>query len=134
MRLYYLDRRLESEEVDFVAGVLKLSGPIEQIRIPCVLPAPDSDGDYRGRPIIETKLMETHLLNAGISLDRGKKICLVIPRDNHWFRSLIGAIFELTGHYPCLIQIGDQREGIGNPESIRIVDMDELIGREPENV
>lgn len=51
MRIYYLDRKLESEEVDFVADVLKLSEPIEQIRIPYVLPVQDINGGYRGRHI-----------------------------------------------------------------------------------
>lgn len=129
MRLYYLDRRLESEEVNFVAGVLKLSEPIEQIRIPYVLPACDPNGGYRDRPIIESNLIENHLLKVGILLDRGKKICLVIPKDIHWHRSLIAAILKLTGYYPCLIQTGDQGKSIENPEDIRIVDMKELIGR-----
>jgi hypothetical protein len=129
MRLYYLDRELESEEVDFVADVLKLSEPIEQIRIPYVLPASDPNGGYRGRPIIESKLIEKHLLNAGILLDRDKKIFLVIPKDSHWHQSLIAAIFKLTGCYPCLIQTEDQRKNIDNPGDIRIVDMEELIGR-----
>ena len=134
MRLYYLDRGLESEEVDFVAGVLKLSEPIEQIRIPYVLPAPDPNGGYSERPIIESNLIENHLLKAGILLDRGKKICLVIPKDIHWHRSLITAILRLTGYYLCLIQTGDQGKSIKNPEDIKIIDMEELIGRNKTDI
>jgi len=134
MRLYYLDRRLESEEVDFVARVLKLCEPIEQIRIPYVLPARYPNGGYRGRPIIESNLMENYLLKVGISLDRGKKVCLVIPKDIHWHRSLIAAIIKLTGYYPCLIQTGDQEKNIENPGDIRIVDMEELIGRNKTDI
>jgi len=134
MRLYYLDRRLESEEVDFVAGVLKLSEPIEQIRIPYVLPARDPNGGYRERPIIESNLIENHLLKVGILLDRGKKICLVIPKDIHWYRSLIAAILKLTGYYPCLIQTGDQEKSIENPGDIKMVDMEELIGRNKTDI
>ncbi len=130
MRLYYLDRRLESEEVDFVAYILKLSEPIEQIRIPCVLPAHDLNGDHRERPIIESNLMQKCLLKVGILSDRDKKVCLVIPKDTHWYRSLIAAILNLTGHYPCLIQIEDERKHTVNSGHIRVVDMDELIGRD----
>ncbi len=134
MRLYYLDRRLESKEVDFVAGILKLSEPIEQIRIPYVLPARDSNGGYRERPIIESNLIENHLLNVGILLDHGKKICLIIPKDIHWHRSLIAAILRLTGYYPCLIQAGDQGKSIKNPGDIKIIDMEELIGRNKTDI
>jgi hypothetical protein len=89
------------------------------------LPARDRDGGYRGRPIIESKLIEKHLLKAGILLDRGKKICLVILKDTHWYRSLVAAIFKLTGCYPCLIQAEDPRKDIDNHINIRIVDMEE---------
>jgi hypothetical protein len=129
MRLYYLDRNLGNDEVTFVVGVLRLSEPIEQIRIPHVLPVPDLNGEYSKRPIIDTKLIETHLLNAGIFLDRGKKVYLVAPRDRHWRASLISAIFKCTGRYPCLIEAEDRRDYLGNPVGIRVVDMDELIGR-----
>jgi hypothetical protein len=134
MRLYYLERRLEAKEVDFVANVLKLSEPIEQIHIPYVLPASDPNGGYRGRPIVEGKLIEHHLLKVGILLDRGKKICLVIPKDSHWHQSLIAAISKLTGCYPSLIQTDDQRKDIDNPGDIRIVDMEELIGRDKTEI
>lgn len=134
MKLYYLDRKLEREEVDIFSDTLKLSEPVEQVRIPYVLPAPDPNGGYHGRPIIDGRLIEKHLLRAGILLDRGEKISLVIPKDRHWYESLISAIVNLTGRYSCLIQTEEQRSDIDKPRNIRIVDMEELIGRNKRDI
>lgn len=134
VKVYYLDRKLEREEMSRVAEILRLSEPFEQIHIPYVLPAPDPNGGYRERPVIEGKFMEMHLFRAGILPDRAEKICLVTPKDCHWHQSLIAAIFNMTGRYPCLIQTENQREDIHNPDRIRIVDMEELIGRDKTEI
>jgi hypothetical protein len=75
-------------------------------------------------------LIEHHLLNAGILLDRGRKVCLVTSEESHWHQSLISAIFKLTGRYPCLIQTENRRKDLNNLVHIRVVDMEELIGKD----
>ena len=129
MRLYYLDRELKREEVDFIGRVLKLSEPIRQIRIPYVFLVRDPNRGNCEPEFAEGGLVEKELLCAGILKDRGRKICLVAPKDNHLFQSLIPAIHRFTGHYPCLIQTEDRSEYLMNPLRIRVVDMEELIGR-----
>ena len=130
MRLYSLDRELEKEEVDFIAQVLRLSEPIKQVRIPHVLPLPEPTGLYRERPIIDKQMIEKHLLKAGIRSDYGKQVFLVVPKSAHWYWSLLAAVTKLTSRYPCLIETERYRGGnINNPGNIRILDMEELIGR-----
>ena len=129
MRVYYLDRKLTGEEARFVEEALELTEPIGQIRIPHILPAPDSDGGHRGRPLFDDEIVEKHLVKAGILLDYGKQVCLVIPQDMHWYAALSKAIFKKTGFYPHLVQTKDHRERINNPGEIRIIDMHGMMSR-----
>jgi hypothetical protein len=123
MRVYYLDRELTMEEAEFVQQALELTERIEQVRIPHILPAPDPDGGHRGRPLLDDEILEKHLIKAGIMHDYGNKVCLVIPKDMHWYGALSHTIFNITGFYPYLVQTKDHRERINNPGEIRILDM-----------
>jgi hypothetical protein len=129
MRVYYLDRQLTNEEIEFLGEALKLSELTEQIRIPHILPAPDPRGGYRTRPIIDNEILEKHLKKAGILRDYGKQVCLVIPKEMHWYGALTEAIFKITGFYPYLVQTKDHRGGLKNPGEIRIIDMQGMMSR-----
>jgi hypothetical protein len=127
MRVYYLDKELTSEEAKFIEEALELAEPIDQIRIPHVLPVPDPGGGHHGRPIMDDEILIGHLKKAGIMRDYGKQVCLVIPRDMHWYGALTEAIFKTTGFYPYLVQTKDHRERINNPGEIRILNMQGMM-------
>ena len=129
MRIYYLDRELAKEDLEFVEQALEVAEPVDQIRIPHILPAPDPDGGHRARPIMDDEILDRHLKKAGILRDYGKQVCLVIPKDMHWYGALTEAIFKITGFYPYLIQTKDHRERINNPGEIRILDMHGMMSR-----
>lgn len=129
MRVYYLDKELAKEEAEFVKETLELTEPVDQIRIPHILPAPDPDGGHRARPIMDDEILERHLKKAGILRDYGKQVCLVIPKDMHWYGALTEAIFKITGFYPYLVQTKDHRKRINNPGEIRILDMHGMMSR-----
>jgi hypothetical protein len=129
MRIYYLDRKLTDEEAKFVEEALKLTEPIEQVRIPHILPASDPDGGHRARPLLDDELLSGHLKKAGIMRDYGRQVCLVISQDMHWYGALSHAIFNTTGFYPYLVQTKDHRERISNPGEIRITDMHGMMTR-----
>lgn len=57
MRVYYLNRKLATEELRFVAEALELAEPVDQIRIPHILPAPDPDGGHSARPIMDDAIL-----------------------------------------------------------------------------
>jgi hypothetical protein len=120
MRAYYFQRPLDKDELEYVFEALQ--EPIEQVRIPYVLPSPDPALGYDNRPFIDDELLNKHLISAGIRLDGGKRVALVIPDEMHWYSSILKVIRDETGFYPYLIQTEDQRNTIGNPGSIRILD------------
>jgi hypothetical protein len=126
VRVYFLDRPLTDEEIDFVQHALKTT--VEQVRIPHVLPAADTTKGYAGRPLLDDTLVTKHLRIAGIRPDQGSQVGLVIPRDMHWYAALAHGIYNETGFYPYLIQTAEHREQIGNPGEIRIMDMEGLAG------
>lgn len=129
MRVYYLDRKLTDEEARFVEEALELTEPIEQVRIPHILPAPAPDGGHRARPLMDDEILNSHLKKADIMRDYGRQVCLIIPQDMHWYGALIHAIFNITGFYPYLVQTKDHRERINNPGEIRIIDMHGMMSQ-----
>jgi len=126
VRVYFLDRPLKGEEIEFVENALGYE--IEQVRIPYVLPVINDTKAYHDRPLIDDDLVRKHLLKSGISEDRGKQVGLVMPLDMHWYAAFAHAIEKETGIYPYLIQTGEHKESIGNPGPIRIIDMEGLLG------
>ena len=127
MRIYYLERALDIHEITWVEEAFASEGKIEQIRIPHVLPAPNANGSYMGRPLFDNEVIEGNLKKSGILKDYGKQVSIVIPKDMHWYAALGEAIYKLTGYYPYLIQTHDHREYINNPGEIRIIDMHGLM-------
>jgi hypothetical protein len=120
MRVYYLQRPLDEDELEYVSEALQ--EPIEQVRIPYVLPTPDPAFGYDNRPFIDDELLSRHLGLAGIKLDEGKRVALVVPDEMHWYSSILKVIRDETGFYPYLIQTEDQRKAIDNLGSFRILD------------
>lgn len=127
MRIYYLDRKLTPEELSRAGEILADGSPVEQIRIPHVLPAPTEDGTHGDRPIFDEQAMEPNLRKAGILRDGGRQVAVVIPQDSHWYLALGQTIFHLTGFYPYLVQTRDHRVNIGNPGDLRIIDMHGML-------
>jgi len=74
-----------------------------------------------------------HLRKAGILRDTGHRVLLVAPRDSHWTAAFGRAIERLTGSLPYLVQTEAQRESVGNPGSLRILDMHGLAGGNPDS-
>lgn len=126
MRVYYLQRALNDEEVTFVSEALETA--VEQIQIPHVLPAPHPDGGYPGRAILDHETVVKHLKKAGINHDAGRQVGLVIPDDDHWYVAFNKGIYIATGYYPYLIQTVEHRRRIGNPGDMRILDGHGLAG------
>ena len=128
MRIYFLEEPLTEKELRFVMEVLDLSEKPDQIRIPYVLPPfPDQENSLE-TVLRHENLFRHHLKNAGIESDCGKQVCFVAPKDMHWYSVLFGAIKAETGRYPYLIQTAVQREHIGNPGEIRVLDTEGLMG------
>ncbi len=126
IRVYYLDRPLTPVEVDSV--VEYLGCPIDQVRIAHILPAPDAERGYSDRPLADEEMVEPLLAKAGIRRVQGQQVGLVVPKEQHWYLALARAIFHQTGFHPYLIQPTDQREPIGNPGGLRVIDSHGLMG------
>lgn len=128
-RIYYLEEPLSDEDASFVSDELFEGRKPVQVRIPHVLPVL-SDGPLT----METhkdheRLLRKHLRTAGIAADANTQVVLVAPRDMHWYSALSGAVAAETGVYPWLVQTKSQRDVIGNPGEVRILDMEGLFGR-----
>ena len=126
MRAYYVDVALSEDELKEVADLMQ--EPIDQVRIPHVLPVVDAS-----RPILDDDVILDHLRKAGILRDAGHRVLLVAPRDSHWMAAFGRAIERLTGWLPYVVQTETQRESLGNPGSLRILDMHGLAGGTPGN-
>ena len=121
MRAYYLDVPLTDDQLREVAELMHEA--IEQIRVPHVLPVVDSS-----RPILDDDVILDHLRRAGLLRDTGRRVLLVAPRDSHWLTAFGRGIRRITGSLPYLVQTEGQRESVGNPGRLRIVDMQGLAG------
>jgi hypothetical protein len=126
MRAYYLDRPLNDEELAFASEALNHS--IEQVRIPHVLPAPNLDSGTDFSIYSDPGFWIRHLRSAGIDLDANTQVVLVAPSHFGMNVTLLQAIRNATGFYPYYIQTTDQRDAIGNPGSLRILDTEGLLG------
>ena len=125
MRAYYLDQELTGAELDEAAELL--GETLEPVRIPYVLPAPESPGTYRDRPMIDESAAIPALKAAGILKDYGQRVALVIPDDVHWYAGFSFAIHTLCGYFPYLVQTSRHREGMDNPGDLRVLDLQGLM-------
>lgn len=125
MRVYCLEEPLSATELE-QAGEL-LGSPLEQVRIPYVLPVSEPNDGHAPRPLIDVEGATPPLKSAGILRDYGRRVGLVIPGDMHWYAAFAYAIHDLTGYYPFLVQTAGHRQAVGNPGSLRIIDMHGLM-------
>lgn len=130
MRVYYLDHRLSQDELEFAEETL--GEQIEEVSVPFVLPLLDPSAPSGGRPIFDDELLMAHLQRAGVGRDYGHQVGLVCPLDLHWYGSLLEALYRATGYYPYAIQTRLQRDRIGNPGEVRIIDMHGAMGLKDE--
>jgi hypothetical protein len=126
MRAYYLEDSLTDEELADVRDMMQM--PIEQVRIPHVLPAPDERGAHNDRPLMDEQAATRPLKAAGILRDHGARVLLVMPKDMHWYTAFAEAVHTITGYFPYLIQTADHRDSIGNKGGLRIIDMHGMMG------
>jgi hypothetical protein len=127
LNAYYLDDQLTESEV---AEVEELTGfGMSQLRIPHVLPTamPDETGALRMPPGSDDAPLAA-LKAAGILKDSGRRVFLVAPLEAHWNSRFADAIGRLTGHWPYLVQTSRERDAIGNPGSLRVLDLDAAMG------
>ncbi len=120
LRVYYVESALSDSELAEVAELMHQ--PVEQVRIPYVLPVVDAD-----RPP-DDELVLTHLRRSGILRDSGHQVLFVAARDLHWNEAFTHGIERLTGSLPYLVQRVKHREAMNNPGSLRILDMEGLAG------
>jgi len=121
--VYYFETPLSDEDLDWVQQITGLEGPCRQTRIPHVLPAEIAGLDEQAF-VRHEFLLRAALRNAGIVGDRGTQVILVALRQLYWNSVLLHAVHAETGMFPLLVQTREQREAIGNPGEIRILDMD----------
>jgi hypothetical protein len=119
IRAYYVDVALSERGLEEVTNLM--GEPVQQIRIPHVLPMVDAS-----RPILDDAVVLEHLRKAGILRDPGRRVLFVAPRDSHWTVAFGRAIDRLTGSLPYLVQTEGEREAVGNPGGLRILDMQGL--------
>ncbi len=120
MRVYYVESALSESELAEVAELMHQ--PVEQVRIPYVLPVVDADR------LPDDELVLTHLKRSGIPRDSGHQVLFVAVRDLHWNEAFTRGIERLTGSLPYLVQTVVHRELMNSPGSLRILDMQGLAG------
>lgn len=125
MRVYYLEKPLSQEDEADVVEMLE--APIEQVRVPHLLPSGDADESLEARVFQTEETVEKLLRAAGILADYGVQVGLVIPRDMIAYGSMSEAIHRLTGFYPLAIQTADHRKALGNSGCLRIFDMQGMM-------
>lgn len=128
-RVYYLEDPLSEEDASFVSTALCGGGPIEQVRIPYVLPLVPEEGWTTSDEQFNEKLLRSHLRSCGMNQDQGKQVILVAPQNTDWYVWLAHAVTAETGFRPFLVQTEQQRMAIGNPGTLRILDMAALSGQ-----
>lgn len=130
MRVYCVEEPLNAEDLDFASNALIEFGGstvTEQVRIPHVFPTDAASGTFEQTMRRHIQLVRRHLANADIASDRGAKTAFVAPKNMHWNSVLIEAFHAETGAYPFLIQTASQREALGNPGKIRVIDTEGML-------
>ena len=131
--VYYLDEPLAGHELAFACEALadlEGTGPslrIEQFRVPSLLPVRDAEA--AGTLTGDVKLVQRHLLRAGMQRHAGRQIGWVMPKELAWGLRLQEAIWSVTGYYPYMIQrwIPDYA-GHLTVRSMRVTDLHAALG------
>jgi hypothetical protein len=125
LRIYFLERPLSNDEATQVAEDLET--PIEQVRIPHVLPVPEAHHCHQKQSLDADSALAL-LRRAGIVADTGVQVGLVAPIDRDLYEALVEAVYIATGSLPYVIQTAEQREAIGNRGPLRVLDAQGLRG------
>ena len=135
MRIYYIDEALNEEELNFVKESianresLKSIQSIEQIRVPCILPPFNKNGQLCQNIEKQIELIKKNLINSGINSDQGAQVIWVMPKETHLGVKFQMAIMELTGFAPYVVQrwfINEKEETVrGN---LRVIDGHGMLG------
>lgn len=126
VRTYYIDRPLTAEEILIVEQAM--DNEVEQVKIPYVVPAADLERDFADDIRAGATSLAPILCKAGIDADAGRQVALVVPKDQDLHLMLGTAIYEATGFRPYTIQTAEQREHIGNPGDLRIMNTHRIMG------
>ncbi|QEM69106.1 hypothetical protein FO488_13670 [Geobacter sp. FeAm09] len=137
MRIYYLDEPLSNDELTFVTkSVLEKDFSelvsvklFEQIRVPGVWPAPNTNGKYKETsPEPHIALVRKNIQKAGIFRDVGKQVVWVMPKATYWGAIFQMAIFEETGYYPYVAQRWYVEDGESVKGDLRLIDGHGMMG------
>ena len=127
MRIYYFEKPLTDDDLDFVQDTFSLDEKPEQVRIPYLLPLiGDGPIDSMARTQ-HSEILRGYIRRAGMKQD-GTQPILVAPSQMYWHTMLTLAVYEEIGLLPYIVQTEEQRSAIGNPGSIRILDAHGLSG------
>lgn len=134
MRIYYLDKPLNEEELKFVKQALcereglQSIQVVEQIRVPTVLPIPGKEKVFEEDVAQRTRLAMKNLFRAGLKKDIGSQVTRVMPKETHWGAVFELAIYEVTGFAPYVVQRWryDGNHLVKGP--IRLIDGHGMIG------
>jgi hypothetical protein len=108
MRIYYLDAPLADQELEQLRMALcgpDAATPLDQVRVPCLLPARDDHAEDDEVPARQLHhLAMSHLRRAGLDRDVGHQVAWVAPQDAHWSEIFQDAIERVTGYFPVAVQ------------------------------
>lgn len=108
MRIYYLDAPLAEQELEQLRTAVcgpNAATPLDQVRVPYLLPASDGAADSDKVPAQHLyQLAMRHLRRAGLDRDVGHQVAWVLPRDAGWSEIFQGAIQRVTGYLPVAVQ------------------------------
>lgn len=135
MKIYYIDEKLNQEEIEFVKMSivnfedLRAIQDLEQIKVAPILPVPDKSGTLNLTPKELISIAVKNLTRSGIENATGTQIVWVMPREIHWNGIFQMAIMNITGYFPYMVQrwLPDE-EGRFTVKSLRIIDGHGLCG------
>jgi hypothetical protein len=130
VNVYYFEKPLSEDDLEFVAEALELESAPTQIQIPHVLPVIDPGPIDAATQERHMMLLRNLIRRAGIAKDGGQPT-FVAPSQMYWHTRLTSAIFEETGYFPHIVQTEEQRSAIDNPGPTRVLDAHGISGLKP---
>lgn len=127
MRIFYFEKPLARNDLEFVVDEFELESEPEQVQIPYVLPVLGEGPLDSGAHNRHLELLRGHVRRAGISRDSGQVI-FVAPSQLYWNATIVCAIYEESGYLPYMVQTAEQLSAIGNTGPTRILDTHGISG------
>lgn len=107
MRIYYLDEPLGEKELEQLRVALygpATQTPLEQVRVPCVLPAPRGPAHAHETTDRQSyQLAIRYLRRAGLDREFVHQVGWVLPRDSGWHEVFQAAVERVTGYLPVSV-------------------------------